>query len=160
MRSDITVSEDDNVLVNGVAGDVGAIGYFGSAYYFENQDRLRSVPIINPDTGEGVRPTPETIESGEYAPFSRPLFIYVRADALQQPHVQQFVSFYLDNAAEMAAEVGYVGLPADIYRAAERKIDNRETGTVYVENGEAVSGSLRDLYMEASTGRGLPGLPE
>ena len=147
IRSDMTVSEDDNVLVRGVAGDTNAIGYFGAAYYFENQDTLRAVPIVNPDTGAKVLPTPETIEGGQYAPFSRPLFIYVSTESAKRPEVEAFVDFYLDNAAELAAEVGYVALPSSVYEAARRAFENNMTGTRYLDaQGNKVSKSVTELF--------------
>jgi len=147
IRSDMTVSEDDNVLVRGVAGDTNAIGYFGAAYYFENQDKLRAVPIVNPDTGAKVLPTPETIEGGQYARFSRPLFIYVATKSAKRPEVEAFVDFYLDNAAELAAEVGYVALPSSVYEAARRAFENNMTGTRYLDSqGNKVSKSVTELF--------------
>lgn len=113
-RTDFTASEDDNVLVQGVEGDRNALGYFGYAYYHENQGRLRPVAI---DNGAGcVMPTAETVASGEYAPLARPIFIYVRRDALQRPEVAEFVRFYNEHAAELAREVGYVAAPASAYQ--------------------------------------------
>jgi phosphate transport system substrate-binding protein len=119
-RSDYTASADDNVLVLGVSGDRGALGYFGYAYFEENQDKLHSVGI---DAGNGcVAPTPETIEAQEYTPLSRPLYIYVRPDALERPEVRAFVEFYLDSAPTLVPEVGYVPLQAAGYDAARAKI--------------------------------------
>lgn len=113
-RADYTASEDDNVLVQGVAGDGGALGYFGYAYYAENADQLKLVAV---DDGDGcVEPTPATIESGEYAPLSRPMFIYVSRPALERPAVEAFVRFYLENAPELVPEVGYVRLGDERYR--------------------------------------------
>ena len=113
-RSDYTASADDNVLVRGVRGDVGSLGYFGFAYYIENQDELRALAV---DGGSGcVEPTRETIESGEYAPMARPLFIYVKQSALQRPAVEQFVRYYLDNAPTLVPDVGYVPLSEERYR--------------------------------------------
>lgn len=107
-RSDYTASADDNVLVIGVEGDEGALGYFGFAYYEESSDKLSAVAI---DDGNGcVAPTRESIKSGEYAPLSRPMFIYVRRDALERPEVRAFVDFYLTNATALVPEVGYVPL--------------------------------------------------
>lgn len=105
-----TQSEDDNVLVTGVAGDVNAISYFGYAYYVENTDKLKAVEI---DGGSGcVAPTDETIGDNSYSPLSRPLFIYPNtATAAEEPALAAFVDFYLANAAALAAEVGYIALP-------------------------------------------------
>lgn len=114
-RPDYTASEDDNVLVQGIAGDRYSLGYFGYAYYAENTERLKLVGV---DDGTGcVQPTPETIENGEYAPLSRPLSIYVSASALQRPEVESFVRFYLQNARELVPEVGYVPLSPERYQA-------------------------------------------
>jgi len=147
MRADMSVSEDDNVLVRGVAGDRDAIGYFGAAYYFENRNKLRAVPIVNPETGRPVAPTPATIEEGDYAPFSRPLFIYVSAKSAKRPEVRAFVDFYLDNAAVLADEVGYVSLPSSVYEAARRAFKNARTGTRYIdEHGEKVKQSVTKLF--------------
>ena len=119
-RPDYSASEDDNVLVQGVAGDVNALGYFGYAYYIENQDRLRAIGV---DNGSGcIEPVPETVASGEYAPLSRPLFIYVNRSHLEQPHVIEFVRFYLENAAELVAEVGYVPMEAERYQASLQEL--------------------------------------
>lgn len=146
IRGDMSVSEDDNVLVRGVAGERGAIGFFGSAYYFENEGKLKAVAI---DGGEGpVLPTPDTIADGEYQPFSRPLFIYVNEAAYDEKReLRAFIDFFLDNAGELANEVGYVNLPSAIYDRARAKLERGETGTYFLsENGEKLKGSLRELY--------------
>ena len=112
-RADYTASEDDNVLVTGVKGDAGALGYLGYAYYEENQGTLK---LLGVDGGQGcVQPTPETIEGGSYTPLSRPMFVYVSRQALQRPAVQEFVRFYLANAQELAREVGYIALEPEQY---------------------------------------------
>lgn len=146
-RDDMSVSEDDNVLVTGVAGEKGAIGFFGASYYFSNQDRVRAVKIVDPETGTAVAPTRQTIESGEYAPFSRPLLLYVKADALKRPEVKQFIQFYLKNAAELAVKVDYVPLPKEIYETVNEHYENRWLGTHYLTQGmEKRSGSLAEIY--------------
>src|ERR687889_2203039 len=114
IREDFTPSEDDNVLVEGVSGDVNALGYFGLAYYEANQDVLNAVAIDNGD-GTCVAPSPETVQDGTYAPLSRPLYVYVKAQSLERPEVQEFVRFYLNQAPELAAEVGYVASPEETY---------------------------------------------
>ena len=96
------------------AGDVNALGYFGLAYYEANQDVLNAVAIDNGD-GNCVTPSPETVQDGTYAPLSRPLFVYVTAESLQRPEVQEFVRFYLSEAPTLAAEVGYVASPDETY---------------------------------------------
>ncbi|PKM68547.1 MAG: phosphate ABC transporter substrate-binding protein [Firmicutes bacterium HGW-Firmicutes-2] len=114
IRPDFIGSEDDNVLVQGIAGDKNALGFFGYAYYEENQDVLKIVPI---DGGSGpVVPTFDTIKSGEYTPLSRPLFVYVNKASLAKEEVKIFLKFYIENAGAMASEVGYVALPDDVYQ--------------------------------------------
>jgi phosphate transport system substrate-binding protein len=112
-RDDYTASADDNVLVVGVEGDAGSLGYFGFAYYEESSDRLGAVAV---DSGNGcVAPSRETIENGTYAPLSRPMFIYVKPDALAKPQVRAFVEFYLNEATLLVPEVGYVPLAPEKY---------------------------------------------
>ena len=113
IRHDFFPAVDDNVLVQGIAGDRGALGYFGYAYYAANTDKLKLVGV---DPGDGcVEPSEETINNGSYTPLSRPLYIYVGIQALGRPEVRAFIDFYLDNAADLAASVGYVGLPQQMY---------------------------------------------
>src|SRR5690606_15511849 len=120
-RPDYTASEDDNVLIQGVAGEPNALGYFGYAYYAENQDALKLVAV---DGGEGcVRPPPETIRDGTYRPLSRPLLIYVNRRALAEPAVVEFVRFYMENAAELVPETGYVPLTPEQYQENLRKVE-------------------------------------
>jgi phosphate transport system substrate-binding protein len=110
-----TLSEDDNVLVQGVTSSKNAIGYFGYAYYLENKDNLKIVPIVN-EAGEAVAPTNETVESGDYNPLSRPLYIYANNASLKdKEQVYEYVKFYLENAGTFAEEVGYVSLPEADY---------------------------------------------
>ena len=115
-RPDYTASEDDNVLVQGISGDENALGFFGYAYYIENQDDLKIVPI---DEGNGpVAPTAQSINDGTYSPLSRPIFVYLNTDSLARPEVRSFVDFYIDNAAGIANEVGYIELPEEMYQAS------------------------------------------
>jgi phosphate transport system substrate-binding protein len=119
-RSDFAASEDDNILVLGIAGDRNALGYFGYAYYAENADKLK---VLGVDNGRGcIRPSAATINDGTYAPLSRPMFIYVNRKALERPEVREFVVFYLQNAPGLVAEVGYVPLPAADYEAELGKV--------------------------------------
>lgn len=115
-RGDFTASEDDNVLVQGIATDRYALGFFGLAYYEENQERLKLVGVDNGDGGGPVKPTTETVANGTYAPLSRPLFIYVSKEAAQREPVQKFVNFYLDAAPKLAKSVGYVAMPDSAYQ--------------------------------------------
>ncbi|MCG8469327.1 MAG: PstS family phosphate ABC transporter substrate-binding protein [Gemmatimonadetes bacterium] len=119
-RADYTASADDNVLVLGVSGDGGGLGYFGYSYYEENRDKLRSVEI---DGGSGcVGPSRATIEDGSYTPLSRPMFMYVRRDALARDEVRAFVDFMFDNAEALIPETGYVPLSAADYDAGRAKV--------------------------------------
>lgn len=105
-RTDFTASEDDNVLVQGVAGDKGGLGYFGYAYYVENTDKLNALAV---DGGNGpVEPTDKAIEDGSYSPLSRPIFIYVSKKSLERPEVKAFVEFYLTEGVSLIPEVGYI----------------------------------------------------
>ncbi|HLT82326.1 MAG TPA: PstS family phosphate ABC transporter substrate-binding protein [Cyclobacteriaceae bacterium] len=118
-RGDYTASEDDNVLVQGISGDRNGIGFFGYAYYAENQDKVRLVGV---NGGQGVvLPSPETVKSGTYAPLSRPVFIYVNKTAAQRPEVADFVNFYIDNATEIVPDVGYIPLSAEEYQIEKEK---------------------------------------
>ena len=114
-RADYTASSDDNVLVQGVSGDQGAMGYFGFAYYTENSEMINVVAV---DDGDGcVTPSVSTINDGSYSPLSREMFIYVNNDSLARPEVRDFIEFYMNNAAELAEEVGYVGLSDADYQS-------------------------------------------
>lgn len=146
IRSDMSVSEDDNVLVRGVSGEAGGLGFFGCAYFFENQDKLRAVPIVSP-SGKTVSPTAVTIENGSYAPFSRPLFIYVNPKSLARPEVQAFVDFYLGDNGALATEVGYVKLPTEIADRVKKNVASARTGTQFLDaDGEKISGPLSKVY--------------
>jgi len=117
-RGDYTASEDDNVLVTGVSNDAGALGYFGYAYYEENQDKLRAIPIVAKAGSPAVLPSPETVKNGTYQPLARPIFIYVNATAAAfRPEVKAFVDYYLANAPTLVKEVKYVPLPSNEYAA-------------------------------------------
>jgi phosphate transport system substrate-binding protein len=141
VRQDFTASEDDNVLVQGVAGDPNALAFFGYAYYSENTDQLKVVPV---DPGDGaVAPSEQTINDGSYRPLSRPIFIYVSTVAAERPEVQAFVRFYLENAASLAGEVGYVALPTDAYQAGIRRFEARATGSVF--SGDTKGKSIAEI---------------
>ena len=145
-RSDASVSEDDNALVRGVAGDEGAIGFFGCAYYFENKDVVRCVPIVSPK-GDAVSPTKETIETGTYAPFSRPLFIYVSLKSVSKPEIVAFVDYYIENAGKYAEEVGFVKLPDSMYALVKANWIARKTGSQFFDaEGKSLTGALETVY--------------
>jgi phosphate transport system substrate-binding protein len=119
-RPDYTASEDDNVLVQGVEGDPGALGYFGFAYYEENADRLK---LLGVDGGAGcIQPSVATIEDQTYAPLSRPLFIYVSDRGLAKPQVAAFVEYYLTKGPELVRSVGYIALGAGMYAGELEKV--------------------------------------
>ncbi len=132
-RDDYQGSEDDNVLVTGVAGEKGGLGYFGYAYYVENKDKIKLVKV---DGGTGpVEPNPETISTGTYAPLSRPLFIYVTKKAMERPEVKEFVKFYLsDKGQALVKKTGYVVLPTEAYAAGQKNADEMKTGSRFQGN--------------------------
>jgi phosphate transport system substrate-binding protein len=144
-RTDYTPSEDDNVLVQGVTGNAGGLAYFGYAYYEENKDKLRAIPIIAKGTTTPVLPSPEAVMNGTYQPLSRPLFIYVNATAAAfRPEVKAFVNFYLENAPKLVKEVKYVPLPADDYAAVTEHFKALKPGTGF--NGTPEVGiKIKDL---------------
>ena len=144
-RGDYTASEDDNVLVQGVSGDPNALGYFGYAYYVENQDKLKAVPIVNPKTSKPVLPSEETIKSGEYSPLSRPLFVYVTKNASLRPEVRAFLDFYLSHP-EIIAATGYVSLSSELYSRASKRLAAGTTGSAFGGATELGPGGLEQAY--------------
>lgn len=137
-RGDFTASEDDNVLVMGIARGVNALGYFGFAYYEENRNRLKALEV---DGGDGcVAPTRETIEKGSYAPLSRPLFIYVKDQSLRKQTVARFVEFYMENGRELVPQVGYIPLSEERYREQLRELDLDGPAADMAESERATGG--------------------
>ena len=133
-RGDYTASEDDNVLVQGIATDQNAIGYFGIAYYENNKGKLKLVPIDDGynDNGRGpILPSEKTINNATYQPLSRPLLIYVSKKSLEKPEVAGFIAFYLKNAATLSKEVGYVPLSKELYDLAAARVNKKKTGTIF-----------------------------
>ncbi len=130
-RGDYTASEDDNVLVQGVARDVNAIGYFGYAYYAENTSRLKALAIVNSHSGAAVAPSAANVANGSYVPLSRPIFIYVKASALNRPEVRDFIEFYMKKAETLVREVKYVPLPKTAYEANLKHLQDKKYGTVF-----------------------------
>ena len=143
-RGDFTASEDDNVLVQGVARDVGAIGYFGLAYYVENKDKLKAVPIVNKGSTQAVMPSLETVMDGTYQPLARPIFIYVSEKAMARPEVKEFVEYYLKHGAKLSKEVGYVPLGSQHYELAMKNFKAKKLGTGFGGKAE-VGVRLDDL---------------
>ncbi len=120
-RSDYTKSEDDNMLVQGVSGDKDSLGFFGYAYYLENNKKLTAVAI---DNGKGaILPDEKSIGSGTYAPLSRTVYIYVAKKSLANKGVKDFVNFYLANVSKLVKEVGYIPLKPDAYTAGKKSFD-------------------------------------
>jgi len=128
-RGDFTASEDDNVLVQGVSRDVNAIGYFGLAYYVENKDKLKAVPIVDKGGSRAVSPSLETVMDGSYQPLARPIFIYVSDKALAKPEVREFIEYYIKHAPQLVKEVGYVPLSNEHYQQAARNFASKKLGT-------------------------------
>lgn len=147
-RTDYTPSEDDNVVVQGVAGNPGAMGYFGYAYYEQNRARVKALSV------NGVAPSPETIASGDY-PLSRPMFVYVNAEELRRPQVRRFVSYFIANAATLAPRVGYVPLPAEAYAAYAERVTNGQTGSAFGGHNE-VGLSIAELLSRPLSSTAAP----
>jgi phosphate transport system substrate-binding protein len=126
-RSDYSASEDDNVIVQGVSGEKGALGYFGFSYFDQNQDKLKAVEI---DSGDGcVAPSVETAQDGSYRPLARPLFMYVKNSSLQQPQVKAFVQYLLDNSESLAQDALYVPLTSEQREQAISDLESASGGT-------------------------------
>jgi len=121
-RGDFTASEDDHVLVQGIAGDKFALGFFGLAYYTENKDKLTLIGVHNGE--EVVKPTLETVSNGTYKPLSRPLFVYVNSTSVKSKEVVEFVNFYIDNSGELSKDVGYIPLPSELYVQQKENFKN------------------------------------
>ena len=145
-RADFTASEDDNVLVLGVAGDKGGLGYFGYSYYAANKDKL-SVVAISKGDAEPVAPSMQTIADGTYTPLSRPLFMYVNTEAAERPEVRAFLKFIFDNAKRIVEhpKVNYVSLGDDMYKVIWERFEQRVAGSQYAAPDASKKG-LRELY--------------
>ncbi len=153
-RGDYTASEDDNVLVTGVSRDRGGLGYFGLAYYLENEGKLKALPVDDndPANGEGAQmPTVENVVAGTYQPLARPIFIYVSKQAAEKPEIQEFIRFYLQKAPELTTEVGYVPLQSEVYQLALERFDKRTTGTMFASGGSQVGAKLDQLMKGSGT---------
>jgi phosphate transport system substrate-binding protein len=145
-RGDFTASEDDNVLVQGVASDEGALGFFGVAYYEQNKDRLKLVPVDDKNDANGKGPqTPsyENVLNGIYQPLARPIFIYVSKKSADKVEVEKFVEYYMQNGARLSKEVGYIALPDVAYELAWKRYQDRKTGSVF--NGAPHDSKVEEL---------------
>lgn len=146
-RGDYTASEDDNVLVQGVSTDKGALGFFGLAYYQENKNKLKLV-AIDAKKGKGpVYPSDSTVRTGTYAPLSRPEFIYIKLQSANSPVIREFVQFYLENAPALVKEVGYVPLPGEVYKLSHQRFLVKKTGSMFA-NKSTVGADLVKLMKE------------
>jgi phosphate transport system substrate-binding protein len=147
-RGDYTSNEDDNVLVTGVAGNAGALGFFGFAYYTENKAKLKVVRVDDGDPANGagpIEPTVATVADGTYQPLSRPLFVYVSVKALERASVASFASYYLERAAALAGEVGYIPLPPRAYELARARLTEKKPGSVFAGKGSQVGVTVEKL---------------
>lgn len=146
-RGDFTSSEDDNVLVQGVASDANALGFMGLAYYEENKNRLKAVTIDDGNDANGKGPqmaSNANVVAGTYQPLSRPLFIYVRKDAMNRPEVKEFVKFYLSSGKDLVNEVGYVALQDNVYTLATKRFETGVTGSIFA-GGSQVGVTLEQV---------------
>jgi phosphate transport system substrate-binding protein len=143
-RGDFTASEDDNVLVQGVSQDVNALGYFGYAYFAENANKLKALPIIEKAGKPAVGPSEASVLDGSYQPLSRPIFIYVSVKSLAKPEVKQFAEYYMKHASKIAKEVKYVPLPDKAYTVGLENISKLKKGTVFGGKNE-VGVRIEDL---------------
>jgi phosphate transport system substrate-binding protein len=147
-RGDFTSSEDDNVLVQGVSSDELALGFLPFAYYEENQDKLKLVPVDDgkADNGAGaLLPSAESIRTGTYQPLSRPVFIYVSTKAAERPEVRKFVEFYLAEADTLVREVSYVGLGPAAYQLVGERFGKRVTGSLFAGAENTVGVTIEQL---------------
>ena len=130
-RGDFTATEDDNVLVQGVARDIGGLGYFGFAYFVENKSKLAAVSIATEAGKPAVGPSLDTVINGTYQPLARPIFVYVNAKAADRPDVREFVEYYMKHGESLAKEVKYVPLPAKAYAYNLEHFAKRAKGTKF-----------------------------
>ena len=147
-RTDYTASEDDNGLVSGVAGDKHSLGYFGYAYFYENQDKLKLVAIDDQkdDNGKGpILATTETIVNGTYQPLSRPLLIYINKQSSKRPEVANFVNYYIDQAPTLVPETGYVALSPEAYKLVKARFTSGTTGSLFLTLKTTVGVKLEEV---------------
>ncbi|MEK6683458.1 MAG: PstS family phosphate ABC transporter substrate-binding protein [Nitrospirota bacterium] len=147
-RGDFTASEDDNVLVQGIATDPLALGFFGMAYFEHNKDKLQLVGIDDEKAENGNGPvlaTYENVVNGTYQPLARPIFIYVSTKAAARPEVREFVKFYLNAGRPLVKEVGYVALPDKVYDLVLQRFDKQVLGSVFGGKGSKVGVTLESL---------------
>jgi phosphate transport system substrate-binding protein len=119
------------VLVTGISGDKNSIGFFGYAYYENNKEKLKLVPIVNPKTAKAVEPSLETVRNGAYSPLSRPLFLYVAVKSADKPEVKAYIDYYIAHAAKLSEQVGYIALPAPVYEKLGVRFSGKTTGSSF-----------------------------
>ena len=147
-RGDYTASEDDNVLVQGVSTDEGGLGYFGYAYYEQNKNKLKLIPVDDgrDDNGKGpILASPDTVRDGTYQPLSRPLFIYPKTTALDRPEVKGFVEYYLKEGPSLVEQVGYIQLGDRGYELVRARFAKRPTGSLFSQGGPRVGMTIEQL---------------
>jgi phosphate transport system substrate-binding protein len=152
-RGDYNASEDDNVLVKGVSSDRNALGYFGLAYYENNADKLKLVPIDDENDANGkggIIPTQETVSNGTYSPLSRPEFIYVNLKSADRPEVQSFIKFYLENAQVLAKEIGSVPLKPEVYKLVQERFDKKIKGSAFANGVSTIGVNMEELLKAGS----------
>jgi len=147
-RTDYTASSDDSVLVQAVANDELALGFFGFAYYLENAHRLRAVPIDDRRSKNGagpINPTPASIRDGSYQPLSRPMFLYTSQSGLRRPETKRFLSWYLSNIARLVESVGYIPLPPSTNAEIFARFKRAATGSAFPPTSSNVGIGSSDL---------------
>lgn len=148
-RGDYTGSEDDNVLVQGISSDRLALGFFGFHYYSENKEKLKVLAIDDENDANGkgaVVPSEETVKNATYQPLSRPLFIYVSKESAARQEVDAFVKYYLDNAAAIVPETGYITLDPEIYALVKKRYESKTAGSLFLSGKSSVGVKLNELY--------------
>ncbi|MFZ4403775.1 MAG: PstS family phosphate ABC transporter substrate-binding protein [Pseudobdellovibrionaceae bacterium] len=135
-RGDYTASEDDNTLVTGISNDKNALGYLPLAYFEESKSKLKALAIVTAKNKQGVLPSKQTVENGQYTPLSRPVFIYISEKSLAKKEIIDFTNFYLQSAAKIVPQAKYVPLPAKAYQIGLQHLKNRKLGTVFEGHSE------------------------
>jgi len=147
IRGDYTASANPNVLVEGIASDKNALGFFGLAYYESNKEKLKVVAVDDEKDEDGkgaILPSQETVKNGTYQPLSRPLFIYISKKAADRSEVKSFVNYYLANAGKLSTEVGYIAFPDDVYQLVKNRYAAGTTGSI-LAGQDAVGAKVEEL---------------
>jgi phosphate transport system substrate-binding protein len=155
IRGDYTASANPNVLVQGISSDKNALGFFGLAYYESNKDKLKIVAVDNEkkEDGDGaIAPSQETVKNGTYQPLSRPLFIYIAKKSAGKAEVKSFVDYYLDNAAKLSTEVGYIAFPTELYDLVKKRWAAGTTGSA-LAGKDAVGVKIEEILKTEQAGK-------